>query len=110
MHHLRLIGATHSGSSQAIAAFTGGANGDTRTGFLYVDRATTLSGFCQRTLTLGGFSVAFRQNFDLPVHKGWNDVVAAFSIPHAGHIVSDLKVGSNRAREKWFFFHAAMQP
>ena len=110
VQHGKLIGATHSGSSQAIAAFTGGANGDTRTGFLYVDRATTLSGFCQRTLTLGGFSVDFRQNFDLQVHKGWNDVVATFSIPHAGHIVSDLTVGSNRAREKWFFFHPAMQP
>ena len=60
----KLIGATHSGTSQAIASFTGGANGDTRSGFLYVDRATTLSGFCQRTLTRGGFSVAFRQNCD----------------------------------------------
>jgi hypothetical protein len=110
VQHGTQIGATHSATSQAFASFTGGVSGDTRTGFLYTDRNTTLRGYCQRTVTLGGYSVAFRQNFNLPVHKGWNEVVASLSIPQAGHLVSDLRVGSNRAREKWFFFRPATQP
>lgn len=107
VQHGKQIGAIHSGSSEAIASFTGGANGDTRTGFLYADRDEALSGFCRRTISLGGHSVDFRQNLGLNVHKGWNEVVADFSIPRAGHIVSDLNVGSNRAAEKWFFFSSS---
>jgi hypothetical protein len=110
VQHGKPIGATHSGSSPAFASFTGFANGDTRTGFLYADRDHTLSGFCQRTISFGGYSVDFRQNFDLRLHRGWNEVVAAVSVPQAGHVVADLTVGSNRAREKWFFFRPPMQP
>jgi len=108
--HGKQIGATHSGSSRAFASFTGFANEDTRTGFLYVDRANTLSGFCERKISFGGSSVDFLQKFDLHVHKGWNEVVADLSIPQAGHVVADLKVGSNRAGEQWFFFHPPTQP
>jgi hypothetical protein len=104
------IGATHSATSLAFASFTGGVNGDTRTGFLYTNQNTTLTGYCQRTITLGGYSVDFRQNFDIHAHKGWNEVEASLSIPQAGHLVSDLKAGSNRAGEHWFFFHPAGQP
>ena len=110
VQHGKPIGATHSGSSRAFASFTGFANGDSRTGFLYADRDHILSGFCQRTISFGGYSVDFRQNFDLHLHRGWNEVVATVSTPHAGHVVSDLTVGSNRAREKWFFFRPPMQP
>ena len=110
VQHGKPIGAIHSGTSRAFASFTGFANGDTRTGFLYADRDHILSGFCQRALSFGGYSVDFRQNFDLRLHKGWNEVVAVISIPHPGQVVADLTVGSNRAREKWFFFHLLMQP
>ena len=110
VQHGMQVGATHSATSQAFASFTGGAAGDTRTGFLYTNHTTTLSGYCQRTISLGGYTVDFRQNFDLHAHRGWNEVVARLSIPQAGHLVSDLTVGSNRAREKWFYFHPAMQP
>lgn len=109
VQHGTPVGATHSATSQAFASFTGGASGDTRTGFLYTDHNTTLSGYCQRTVSLGGYTVEFRQNFNLHVHKGWNEVVASLSIPQAGHLVADLKVGSNRARETWFFFRPAAQ-
>jgi hypothetical protein len=108
--HGRQIGATHAGSSQAIAAFTGVADGDARTGFLYADRNSTQSGSCERTLSFGGYSVDFRQNLDLHLHKGWNSVVAHFSIPQAGHIVSDLTVSSDRAGQTWFFFRPPTQP
>jgi hypothetical protein len=110
VQHGTQVGATHSATSQAFASFTGGASGDTRTGFLYTNRTTTLSGYCQRTITLGGYSVDFRQNFNIHAHKGWNEVVASLSIPQPGHLVSNLTVGSNRAREKWFFFRPAMEP
>jgi hypothetical protein len=53
------------------------------------------------------------QNFDLPLHQGWNPVVAYFSVPQPGHIVADLKAGSNNANEKWYFFQpqtAALTP
>jgi hypothetical protein len=50
--------------------------------------------------------VDFRQNFDLPLHRGWNQVVASFSVPQPGHLVADLTVGSN-ADEKWYFFRPA---
>lgn len=108
--HGKLIGATHAGSSPAIASFTGAANGDSRTGFLYADQDTFQSGFCHRTIRLGGITIDFRQNLDLHLHKGWNAVVAEFSIPRAGHIVSDLRVSPNRAGQRWFFFHPPMQP
>jgi hypothetical protein len=104
VQHGKPIGAAHSGSSRAFASFTGFANGDTRTGFLYADRDHTLSGFCDRALSFGRFSIDFRQNFDLRLHRGWNEVVAAVSIPRAGHVIADLTVGSDRAREKWYFF------
>jgi len=110
VQHGKPIGATHSGSSRAFASFTGFANGDTRTGFVYADRDHTLSGFCERAISFGGYSVDFRQNFDLRLHKGWNEVVAVVSVPHAGHVVADLTVGSNRAREKWFIFRLPTQP
>jgi hypothetical protein len=57
-------------------------------------RDTTLSGFCQRTISVGGSSVDFRQNFDLHVHQGWNMVVARLSMPRVGHVVASLQVGS----------------
>jgi len=110
IQHGKPIGATHSGTSRAFASFAGFANGDTRTGFLYADRDHTLSGFCRRALSFGGYAVDFRQNFNLRLHKGWNEVEAVVSIPHAGHVVANLTVGSNRAQEKWFFFRPPMQP
>jgi hypothetical protein len=110
VQHGKPIGATHSGSSRGFASFTGFANGDTRTGFLYAERAHTLSGFCQRMISFGGYSLDFRQTFDLHLHRGWNEVVAVLSVPHAGHVVANLTVGSNSAREKWFFFRPPMQP
>ena len=110
VQHSKPIGATHSGTSRAFASFTGFVNGDTRTGFLYADRDHVLSGFCQRTLSFGGYSFDFRQNFDLRLHRGWNEVVAVVAVPHVGHVVADLTVGSNRVREKWYFFHPPLQP
>lgn len=108
--HGKQIGATHAGSSQAIAAFTGIADGDVRTGFLYADRKSTQSGYCERTLSFGGYSVDFRQNLELHLHKGWNSVVAHFSIPQVGHIVSDLTVSPDRMDQRWFFFRPQVQP
>jgi hypothetical protein len=103
------IGSTHSGSTPGIASFTGFSNGATRSGFLYTDRATTLTGFCDRTISASGFTAGFLQNFDLHLHRGWNQVVAVFSIPQPGHIVSDLTVGYNTA-EKWYFFRPPTTP
>ena len=100
------IGNTHSGSTLGIAAFTGFASGDTRSGYVYASRATTLTGFCQRTISSGGTTAEFRQNFDLPLHQGWNPVVADFSVPQPGHIVADLKPGTG-PHEKWYFFTPA---
>jgi hypothetical protein len=100
------IGDTHSGSTPGIASFTGFATGDTRSGLVYVDRDTTLTGSCERTIGTGGGAVDFRQNFDLPLHRGWNQVVASFSVPQPGRLVADLTVGSN-ADEKWYFFRPA---
>lgn len=100
------IGNTHSGSTLGIASFTGFAAGDTRSGFVYVDRTTTWTGFCQRMISFGGATAQFRQNFDLPLHKGWNPVVADFSVPQPGHIVADLKPGTG-PNEKWYFFTPA---
>jgi hypothetical protein len=42
-------------------------------------------------------------NFDLPLHLGWNPVVADFSVPHPGCIVANLKPGAG-PHEKWYFF------
>jgi hypothetical protein len=98
------IGDTHSGSTFGIASFTGFANGATRSGFVYADRRTTLSGFCQRTLLIGGVTASFRQNFHLVLRRGWNPVVARFSVPRPGRVIADLRVGSNSAHEKWYFF------
>jgi hypothetical protein len=100
------IGDTHSGSTRGIASFTGFANGDTRSGFVYADRTTTLTGFCQRTITVAGATAQFHQNFDLPLHQGWNPVVADFSVPQPGHIVANLKPGTG-PHEKWYFFTPA---
>jgi len=100
------IGATHSGSTPGIASFTSFANGDTRSGFVYANRATTLTGFCERTITIGGFTADFRQNFDLPLRQGWNPVVADFSVPRPGHIIANLKLGTG-PQEKWYFFTPA---
>jgi hypothetical protein len=97
------IGDTHSGSTRGIASFTAFANGDTRSGFVYADRNTTLSGFCERTISFGRTTANFRQNFDLPLHQGWNPVVADFSVPQPGHIVANLKRGTG-PHEKWYFF------
>ncbi|HEX6855236.1 MAG TPA: hypothetical protein VF204_08070 [Streptosporangiaceae bacterium] len=66
----------------------------------------TLTGFCQRTITAGGITADFRQNFDLPLHQGWNPVVADFSIPQPGHIVANLELGTGQ-HEKWYFFTPA---
>ena len=99
-------GDTHSGSTLGIASFTSFANGDTRSGFVYANHNTTLTGFCQRTITAGGATAHFRQNFDLPLHQGWNPVVADFSIPQPGHIVAGLKLGTG-PHEKWYFFTPA---
>lgn len=101
------IGNTHSGSTPGIASFTGFANGDTRSGFVYANRNTTLTGFCERTITIGGFTGHFRQNFDLPLHQGWNPVVADFSVPQPGHVIANLKLGTG-PHEKWYFFTPAM--
>jgi hypothetical protein len=100
------IGDTHSGSILGIASFTSFANGDTRSGFVYADRHTTLTGFCERTITTSAGTADFRQNFDLPLHQGWNPVVADFSVPQAGHIVANLKLGTG-PHEKWYFFTPA---
>lgn len=100
------IGDTHSGSTPGIASFTGFASGDTRSGFVYADRATTLTGFCQRTIGGGGAAISFRQNFDVPLHRGWNPVVADFSVPQPGHVVADLKPGTG-PHERWYFFTPA---
>jgi len=97
---------THSGSTPGIASFTAFASGATRSGFVYADRATTLTGFCQRTISAGGPTVQFRQNFDLPLHQGWNPVVADFSVPQPGHIVANLTPGTG-PHEKWYFFTPA---
>jgi hypothetical protein len=97
------IGDTHSGSTRGIASFTRFANGDTRSGFVYTTRATTLTGFCDRTIKVGKRTADFLQKVDLPLHRGWNPVVAVFSLPRPGHIVAHLKRGSNPA-EKWYFF------
>jgi hypothetical protein len=100
------IGDTHSGSTMGIASFTSFANGDTRSGYVYANRTTTLTGFCQRTITVGGATADFRQNFDLPLRQGWNPVVADFSIPQPGRIVANLKLGTG-PHEKWYFFTPA---
>ncbi|MGE5136925.1 MAG: hypothetical protein ACM32E_29025 [Gemmatimonadota bacterium] len=100
------IGDTHSGSTLGIASFTSFANGDTRSGFVYANRNTTLTGFCQRTITAGGVTADFRQNFDLPLHQGWNPVVADFSVPQPGHIVASLTLGTG-PHERWYFFTPA---
>jgi ketol-acid reductoisomerase len=88
------IGDTHSGSTLGIASFTSFANGDTRSGFLYTNHATTLTGFCDRTIMVGGQTEDFLQKVDLSVHRGWNPVVAVFSVPGPGHIVAHLRLGS----------------
>lgn len=100
------IGATHSGSTMGIASFTGFDNGDTRSGYVYANRDTTLTGFCQRAITVGGSTADFRQNFDLALRRGWNPVVADFSVPQPGHIVATLKLGTG-PHEKWYFFTPA---
>ena len=107
--HGMLVGATHSGTSPGVAAFTSIANGDTRTGYVFADRDTTTSGYCERTVSFGGHAVDFRQNLDLRLHRGWNVVVADFSTPRPGQVVSDLKVGSNRSSERFFLFQPGVQ-
>lgn len=97
------IGDTHSGSTLGIASFTRFANGDTRSGFVYTTRTTTLTGFCDRTIMIGNKTVDFLQKVDLPLRRGWNPVVAVFSVPRPGHIVAHLKPGSG-PHEKWYFF------
>ena len=97
------IGDVHSGTTVGIASFTGFANGDTRSGFIYTDRDTTLTGFCERVITTPAGTVDFRQNIDLPLHRGWTPVVARFSVPGPGRAIADLTVGSNSANERWFF-------
>lgn len=103
--HGTLVGATHSGTSPGVAAFTSIAGGDTRTGYVYADRDTRTSGYCERKVSFGGYAVDFRQNLNLSLHRGWNVVVADFSTPQPGQVVSDLRVGSNRASERFFLFH-----
>lgn len=105
--HGKPTGATHSASSLAFASFTGFGDGDTRTGFFYTDRDVTLGGFCDRQLSFGTASIDFLQNFDITAHKGWNEVVAAISVPQPGHVVATLRTGSNVANEQWFFFPAS---
>lgn len=102
--HGRQAGATHSGSTFGIASFTNFDNGATRTGWIYVDRATTFSGTCQRTLDFGGFAVDFTQNLDLPLTRGWHSVIATFTTPQPGKIHSTIRVGTNRTNENWYFF------
>jgi hypothetical protein len=97
------IGDVHSGTTLGIAAFTSFANGDTRSGFIYTDRDTTLTGFCERVITTPAGTEDFRQNIDLPLHRGWTAVAARFSVPGPGRVIADLTVGSNNA-ERWFFF------
>lgn len=97
------VGNTHSSSTLGTASFAGFANRDTRSGFVYANRTTTLTGFCQRTISFGGTTAEFRQNFDLPLHQGWNPVVADFSVSQPGHIVASLKPGTG-PHEKWYFF------
>jgi hypothetical protein len=97
------IGDTHSGSTLGIASFTHFANGDTRSGFVYTTHATTLTGFCDRTIMVGKKTADFLQKVDLPLHQGWNRVVAVFSVPRPGHIVAHLKLGTG-PHEKWYFF------
>jgi hypothetical protein len=80
------------------------ANGDARSGFVYSDRDTKLTGSCDRTISTGRVAADFLQKFNLTLHRGWNSVVAYFSVPQPGHIVADLKAGSNGAHEKWYFF------
>ena len=101
--HGKEIGATHSGSSFGIASFTGFADGDTRTGFVYASHATKWSGFCDRTITFGDFTADFRQNVNVSLQRGWNLIKATFSLPAAGKVVADLTNGGNPA-EKWYFF------
>jgi hypothetical protein len=36
--------------------------------------------------------------------RGWTPVVARFSVPGPGRVIADLTVGSNSARESWYFF------
>jgi len=107
--HGMLVAATHSGTSLGVAAFTGIANGDTRTGYVYADRGTTTSGYCERKVSFGGYTVDFHQNLELPLHQGWNTVVADFSTPQPHQVVSDLRVGSNRSAEEFFLFDPAVQ-
>jgi len=103
------IADTHSGSTPGIAAFTSFANGDTRSGFVYADRATRLTGFCERTLAFGSSKVDFRQNFNLPLRRGWNRVAAFFSVPRPGRVVANLKLGTGR-HEKWYMFVPPTMP
>jgi hypothetical protein len=107
--HGMLVGAIHSGTSPGVAAFTSIANGDTRTGYVFTDRDTTTSGYCERTVSFGGRAVDFRQNLALRLRRGWNVVVADFSTPQPGTVVSDLRVGSNRSSERFFLFQPGAQ-
>ena len=102
----KLIGSIHSGSSLGVASFTSIAGGDTRTGYVYASADTTQTGYCERTVKFGTYAVDFRQTFELNLRKGWNMVVADFSMPAPGHIVSDLKLGANSA-ERFYFFAGA---
>ena len=104
VQHGKPIGATHSASSPGFASFTTFHDGDTRTGFFYADRDVTLTGFCDRTLSFGGASVDFLQEYDITAHRGWNQVVALLSVPQPGHVVAHLTQGSNAAHEQWFLF------
>jgi hypothetical protein len=97
-------GDVHPGTTLSIASFTSFANGDTRSGLVYASRDTTLTGFCEREITTSAGIADFRQNVDLPLHRGWNPVVASFSVPGPSRVVADLTVGSNSARERWYFF------
>jgi hypothetical protein len=60
-------------------------------------------------VSFGGHAVDFRQNLDLPLHRGWNVVVADFSTPGPDQVVSDLKVGSNRSSERFFLFQPGVE-
>ena len=97
------VGATHSGSTPGIASFTGFTNGATRSGFLYVDRPTTLTGTCERTISAAGFTTDFLQTFNLMLRKGWNRLAASFSTPKPGQVASHLMIGTGKG-ESWFFF------
>jgi hypothetical protein len=98
------IGDVHPGTTLGIASFTSFANGDTRSGFVYTDRDTTLTGFCERVITTAAGTTDFRQNIDMVLHRGWNPVVARFSVPGPERVIADLTVGSNSANERWYFF------